>query len=174
MLPFLSHLPKRERVAFVRNILRFPLLAILLGYATVPLVSATAHRFGPMITTPPGPWAGFVGAGGCVLGLLVYTLVPFLKRRPLHVALGDAHFYTAALACMGLFFGLFRAGSDAMFIRDPELVARFAGFVRLRSVSGWLLCATAALPFVALVLNRRERRTPSSTTDDPASPTARA
>lgn len=172
VLPFLAHLPKRERVAFLRNVLRFPMLAILLGYATVPLVSGGAP-FGPMITTAPGPWAGFVGAAGCVLGLVVYTVAPFLRRRPLSVALGDVHFYLAALACMGLFFGLFRAGSDAMFIRDPEVVARFAGYVRLRALSGWVLCATAALPFVAIALRSRARRTPSSTTAGSASPEAR-
>lgn len=170
MLPFLAHLPKPERVAFLRNVLRFPMLAILLVYAYLPLFGASARRFGPLITTAPGPWAGMIGAAGCAAGLVVYALVPFVRRKPLRVVLADVHFYVAALACMGLFFGLFQAGSDAIFVRDPELVARFAGFVKIRAAAGWLLCATACLPVVALATGRSARRTPSPRTDAPASP----
>lgn len=168
MLPFLAHLPKRERVAFVRNILRFPMLGVLLVYAYLPFFGASARRFGPLITAAPGPWAGLVGAAGCALGLVVYTLWPFARRRPLRIGLGDLHFYLAALSCMGLFFGLFQAGSDAIFVRDPELVARFASFVKIRAAAGWLLCATAALPLVALFTGRASRGTPSPTTGEPA------
>jgi len=174
VLPFLAHLEKRERVAFVRNILRFPMLGILLVYAYLPFFGASARRFGPIITTAPGPWAGVIGAVGCGAALLVYTLLPFLRRRPLRIAIADVHFYLSALACMGLFFGLFQAGSDAIFIRDPELVARFASFVKIRAAAGWLLCATAALPIVAIVTGRASRGTPSPTTDEPASPRASA
>jgi hypothetical protein len=169
VLPFLAHLPRPERVAFVRNIMRFPLLAILLVYAYLPFFGASAHPFGPLITTPPGPWAGMIGAAGCALGLVVYTLLPFFRRQPLRTVLGDIHFYGAALACMGLFFGLFRSGSDAIFIRDPELVARFATFVQLRAAAGWLLCATAVLPALALFTASPARRTPSGRTGAPAS-----
>jgi hypothetical protein len=168
VLPLLAHLPKRERVAFVRNVLRFPMLGFLLVYAHLPFFGASAGRFGPLITTAPGPWAGMIGAAGCGLGLLVYTLSPFARRRPLRIGLGDLHFYLVALSCMGLFFGLFQAGSDAIFVRDPELVARFAGFVKIRAAAGWLLCATAALPLVALVTPRTSGRTPSPTTGEPA------
>jgi len=174
VLPFLSHLPPRERSAFVRNALRFPMLAVLLGYATMPLVSGGGPRFGPMITTAPGPWAGAVGAAACVAALVVYSLWPFARRRPQMVGLGNLHFYLAAFACMGLFFGLFRAGPDSMFERDPEAVARFAGYVKIRAAAGWLLCATAALPVVGWALTRRARRTPSATTDETASPSTKA
>lgn len=170
VLPFLAHLPRTERVAFVRNLLRFPMLGILLVYAYLPLFGASAHRFGPLITAAPGPWAGMIGAAGCGAALVVYTLLPFMRRRPLRIALADVHFYVAALACMGLFFGLFRAGSDAIFVRDPELVARFATFVKLRAAAGWLLCATAMLPAVAFFIRPPASRTPSSTMDAPASP----
>lgn len=172
VLPFLAHLEKRERVAFVRNLLRFPMLGVLLVYAYLPFFGASARRFGPIVTAAPGPWAGLVGAAGCAAALLFYTLLPFLRRRPLRVGLADIHFYVAALACMGLFFGLFRAGSDAIFIRDPELVARFAGFVKIRAGAGWLLCAVSLLPVAALVTGRASRETPSPTTDAPASPPA--
>jgi len=158
----------------MRNLLRFPMLAILLGYATMPLVSGDAHRFGPMIRTLPGPWAGFVGAAGCVAALAVYSLWPYARRRPQPVFLGNLHFYLTAFACMGLFFGLFRAGSDSMFVTDPELVTRFSSYVRVRSLAGWLLCATAALPVLGVILMRRAGPAPSATTDEPASPPAKA
>jgi len=168
VLAALKDLSRRERVAFTRNLLRFPMLGAILLFESVPRLGAHARTLGPMVTAGAGPWAGVIGAAGCFAAVLAYAVVPLLRRRPLVTTLGDVHFYVAALAVMGLLVGLFQAGSDSILIRDPEGLRRIAGFVRIRVVSGWILCATALLPAIAW-LSARARRTPSPTTDGAAS-----
>lgn len=80
--------------------------------------------------------------------------------RP-NARLADLHFFTAALACVGVFVGLFLAGADAIYVTDPDRLRPIVGFVRLRSVSGWVLSATALLPPAAIFLSKRRRQDPA-------------
>ena len=156
MFPGMAALERRDRIAVVRNAVRFPVLGVLLLYAYLPLLRADPSRLGPIITAAPGPLAGVIGGIGCFLAVFTYALWPALRpgTRP-NAKLADLQFFTTALACVGVFVGLFLAGSDSVYARDPEVVRSIAGHIRLRSVSAWVLCASATVPIVSALVERR-------------------